>query len=116
MSPTEFHSCFISYSSYDQDVAERLYKDLQSKGVRCWYAPYHMKIGDKIRLSIDESIQAFDKLLLILSKHSVASQWVETEVETAFEQERQQNKLVLFPIRIDETVMQTKQSWAADIR
>jgi TIR domain/Galactose oxidase, central domain/Kelch motif len=115
-SPTEFYSCFISYSSYDEDIAKRLYTDLQSKGVRCWFAPHHMKIGDKIRSRIDESIRTYDKLLLILSQHSVTSPWVETEVEAAFEQEQQQKKLVLFPVRIDETVMQTKQSWAAEIR
>ena len=41
---------------------------------------------------------------------------MEKEVETAFEKERQHNKEVLFPIRIDESVMQTTKAWAADIR
>lgn len=44
------------------------------------------------------------------------SAWVETEAETAFEKERRYKKLVLFPIRLDEAVMQTRQAWAADIR
>ena len=39
MSPIEFYSCFISYSSKDQEFAERLHADLQSKNVRCWFAP-----------------------------------------------------------------------------
>jgi TIR domain len=75
-----------------------------------------MKIGDKIRVRIDESIHKYDKLLLVLSENSVASDWVEKEVETAFEKERQQHKTVLFPIRLDDTVMHTTQAWAADIR
>jgi hypothetical protein len=33
----------------------------------------------------------------------------------AFEKE-QQGKPILFPIRLDESVMQTSQAWAADIR
>lgn len=115
-SPLTFHSCFISCSSNDQVFAEQLYADLRRHGVSCWFAPHQMKIGDKIRASIDRSIRATDKLLLILSKHSVTSSWVETEVEAAFEQERRQKKLVLFPIRIDESVMQTTEAWAADIR
>ena len=41
----EFYSCFISYASRDQEFAERLYADLQSKGVRCWFAPEDMKNG-----------------------------------------------------------------------
>ena len=33
--PIEFYSCFISYSTADSDFADRLYADLQNKGVRC---------------------------------------------------------------------------------
>src|SRR5215207_600034 len=42
--PIEFYSCFISYSSKDQDFAERLHVDLQNNGVRCWFAPEDLKI------------------------------------------------------------------------
>lgn len=114
--PIEFYSCFISYSTIDQEFAERLYTDLQSKHVRCWYAPEHMKIGDKIRQTIDQTIRVYDKLLLVLSEHSIASECVEKEVETAFEEERKRKKTVLFPIRLDSTVMETDEAWAADIR
>lgn len=113
--PIQYYTCFISYSSKDQDFVERLYADLQSNNVRCWYAPEDMKIGDKIRQRIDESIRMYDKLLLVLSQHSVMSHWVEKEVETAFEKEQRHNKLVLFPIMLDDTVMRTNQAWAADI-
>jgi hypothetical protein len=54
--PIQFFSCFISYSSKDQDFAERLHADLQNKGVRCWFAPHNMDIGDEIRIRIDEEI------------------------------------------------------------
>ena len=114
--PIEYHTCFISYSSKDQAFAERLYADLQNKGVHCWFAPHDMRIGDEIRPRIDESIRIHDKLLLILSESSVKSQWVKKEVETAFEKERRRKKLVLYPIKLDETVTRTRQAWAADIR
>ena len=90
--PIEFYSCFISYSSKDQEFAERLHADLQAKGVRCWFAPEDMKIGAETRQAIDEAIRLHDKLLLVLSEHSVDSDWVQKEVETAFEQERQRRK------------------------
>lgn len=112
----QFYSCFISYSSKDHPFAERLYADLQNKGVRCWFAPEDMKIGDKIRDRIDESIRLHDKLLLILAEHSVSSQWVGNEVEAAFERERRENRTVLFPIRIDDAVSESKTGWAAAIR
>lgn len=112
----EYYSCFISHSSYDQAFADRLHADLQAAGVRCWFAPHDLKIGDRFRQRVDEAIRVHDKLLLILSEHSVESDWVATEVEAAFEKERQRAQSVLFPVRIDDPVMVTNQAWAADIR
>src|SRR5215470_2297790 len=113
---SQFYSCFISYASKDHAFAERLHADLQNKGVRCWFAPEDMKIGDRLRPRIDETIRLYDKLLLVLSKTSVASQWVEQEVETALARERQQGTTVLFPVRIDNTVMTLETGWPALIR
>lgn len=114
--PIEYYSCFISYSSKDNTLARRLYADLQSSNVRCWFAPEDLKWGQRIRTGIDEAIRLHDKLLLILSESSIESEWVEKEVETAFEKERKQKKTVLFPIRLDDCVLNTDQAWAADIR
>jgi len=112
--PIQFYSCFISYSSRDQSFAERLHADLQSKGVRVWFAPHDLPIGARIRPAIDESIRLHDKLLLVLSEASVSSQWVEQEVETALSREREQEgKVVLFPVRIDDAVMDIKTGWPA---
>lgn len=114
---SDYHSCVLSYATEDQVFAEQLYADLQSKGVPCWFAPHDFKTGDKLRDKIYEAIQEKDKLLLILSEHALKSDWVEREVELAFERERQAPEtLVLFPIRLDEAVMHTKAAWAGDIR
>ena len=61
-------------------------------------------------------IRVRDKLLIVLSEHSVQSDWVEKEVETAFEQERQEKRNVLFPIRLDDAGTGVKTGWAADLR
>jgi uncharacterized protein YjbI with pentapeptide repeats len=112
----QYYSCFISYSTKDQDFADRIYADLQNKGVRCWFAPHDMRIGDKILDAIDDAVRLRDKLLLILSEHSIKSEWVETEVTTAFEEERKRKQLVLFPVRLDDTVIDTNEAWAAQLR
>jgi hypothetical protein len=114
--PFQYYSCFISYSSRDEALAQRLHADLQDKGVRCWFAPEDLKIGDEFWSRIDESIQVYDRLLLVLSEHSVHSRWVQKEVETAFEKEGRGNRIVLFPIRIEGAVMHSAVGWAADIR
>lgn len=114
--PTQYHSCFISYSSKNETLARRLYADLRARSVQCWFAPEDMKTGNKIRTQIDEAIHLQDRLLLLLSEHSIASTWVENEVEAALEKEDRQQREVLFPIRLDDTVMQTSQAWAATLR
>ena len=111
-----YYPCFISYSHKDETFAARLHTDLTAQGVKCWYAPHDLRIGAKIRPAIDRSIQEHDKLLLILSKNSIVSDWVEAEVETALEKESKLNQTMLFPIRLDATVMNTDQAWAAHIR
>ena len=112
----DFYSCFISYSSKDQSFAERLRADLLTEGVRCWFAPEDLKIGEPFRQRIDESIRLHDKLLVVLSESSVSSPWVKDEVESALERERRENHLVLFPIRIDNAVIDTDGAWAASLR
>ena len=114
--PIEFYSCFISYSNKDKEFAKRLYVDLQNENVRCWFAPEDLKIGEKFRVRIDESIRLHDKLLIVLSEHSVASRWVAKEVETAFEKEVEQEKIILFPVRVDDAIFEIKTGWAADVR
>jgi len=122
----EFYSCFISHSSNDESVARRINEDLRTRGITSWYAPEDLKIGDALRSRIDESIRLHDKLLLILSRSSVASKWVESEVEAAFEEERHRSEkkpeglrgsvTVLFPIMIDDAVFESASGWVANVR
>jgi hypothetical protein len=114
--PFGYFTCFISFSTKDSRFAEKLKLDLGREGVRCWFAPEDMHIGDRIRDTIEKTIKMYDKLLVILSRNSIGSDWVEKEVETAFEEERRRNASVLFPIRIDQEVMNCNRAWAADIR
>ena len=120
--PIQFYSCFISYSSKDDEFAQRLHADLQAAKVRVWFAPEDMKTGDRIRDRIDESIRIYDKLLIVLSEASINSDWVETEVETALEKEQNiktkenPRPTVLFPIRIDSATEKSKLPWVRKIR
>ncbi|MCP4545838.1 MAG: TIR domain-containing protein [bacterium] len=109
-------TCFISYSHKDEDFAKRLYSDLEENGVSCWYAPEDLKIGEKTRRAIHQAISERDKLLLILSEHSARSEWVADEVEKALELERKEDRLILFPLRLDDAVMGIDADWPASIR
>jgi hypothetical protein len=98
MAPIQFYSCFISYSHRDEEFARRLHGRLQQAGLRVWYAPEEMKGGRKLHDQIDEAIRVHDKLLLVLSEASMASDWVKTEISKARKREKKEGKQVLFPI------------------
>jgi hypothetical protein len=112
----QYYSLFISYSSHDEALAKRLHADLQAAGIRCWYAPEDLKIGESILGGIDQGIHLHDKLLLLLSESSVQSAWVETEVQMALARERSERRRVLFPVRIDDAVLTNGAAWATLIR
>ncbi len=110
-----YHSCFISYASADERFARKLHEDLQLNGVRVWFAPEDLKIGDTIEDSIQEAILSYDKLILVLSEHSIGRAWVRHEFTRAIEKEKQSGQTVLFPIRIDDAVFDTTEQWAYDL-
>jgi TIR domain/Pentapeptide repeats (8 copies) len=95
-----FYSVFISHSTSDQRFANHLFDDLGAAGVRCWFSPHHVKGGQKINEQIDQAIRLYDRLLLILSEHSINSEWVKTEIAKARKREIRENRRVLFPIRL----------------
>lgn len=117
VNPTQYYSCFISYSSKDEVLAKRLSADLQAQGVRCWFASHDMKIGARIRATLDQAIRQQEKVLLLLSEHAIASSWVEDEVEVALERERKEHREILFPIDLDNAITQDDvPAWAEKLR
>jgi hypothetical protein len=98
--PFQFYSCFISYSSVDEDFCRRLHGRLQDAGLRVWFAPHDIQGGRKLHEQIDQAIRVYDKLLLVLSPHSMQSPWVEFEIRRARKREVAEQRRLLFPIRL----------------
>ncbi len=83
MQPIQYQSCFISDSSQDEEFARRLHEKLRGEKLRVWFAPEDMQGGQKLIEQIDRAIQVNDRLLLVLSEHSMNSEWVKTEIRKA---------------------------------
>lgn len=100
MEPIQFYSCFISYCSDDDAFARRLYARLAAENLRVWFTPEDMRGGKKTLAQIDEAIRVYDRLLLVLSRQSMASEWVRLEIKRAQRKEQETGTDVLFPIAL----------------
>ena len=93
---------FISYSHADSMFVEKLENHLNNKGIRFWRDVHDMKSG-RIETQIDRAIRQNPTVLLILSEHSIKSDWVEHEVRTARALEKEMGQDVLCPVALDDS-------------
>ena len=111
-----YNSCFVSYSGKDRNFIEKLNADFQKEGIRCWFAPEEMKMGDASRHRINQQIRVHEKLLIVLSGISIESPWIEQEVEAALDEEHLRNRSVLFPIRLDDSCLDGEKEWLLNLQ
>ncbi|MCP3914115.1 MAG: toll/interleukin-1 receptor domain-containing protein [bacterium] len=97
---SEYYSCFISYSRTDEAFATKLHRGLRNNGVRAFFAPVDMQPARRIDDQISDAIQASDRLLIVLSKDSIESNWVQRELKLARARERQEERHILLPISL----------------
>lgn len=70
---------FISYSRKDLDFVEKLAADLQAAGLDVWYDLSGLEVGERWQTEISTAIRDSQYLIVVLSKSSVVSEWVERE-------------------------------------
>jgi uncharacterized protein YjbI with pentapeptide repeats len=115
--PLQFQSCFISYTTENKAFADRLQKALNDKGIDYWYAPEHGRWGEELTTQIDREIKVRDRLILVCSQASLNnSDWVRWEIDRAMEMEKQRNKRVIFPLMIDDALLEWNHPRASRIR
>lgn len=93
---------FISYSSTDEEIAKKLQAEFTQKGVKTWFAPLKVKVdfSEEIMAAIAES----NYFAILLSKASMSSRHVLSELRTAFDN----NAMTIKPIFIENTVPPAK--------
>jgi hypothetical protein len=85
LQPIQFYSCFISYSTKDEEFVTRLHERMRAEKLRVWFAPEDIQGGKKLYEQVERAIQVHDRLLLVLSESSIHSEWVTTEIRNALE-------------------------------
>ena len=90
---------FISHSSIDSEVANRVVNFLEEKGISCWIAPRDIVPGSDWAASINTAITASKVFLVIYSANSSQSNQVAREMSLA----ESKNGVFVIPYKIDET-------------
>jgi hypothetical protein len=93
---------FISYSHADKTFVNKLENHLNKGGIRFW-RDVHDATAGRLEKQIDRAIRQNPTVLLVLSEHSLKSDWVEHEVRMARDLERKTVHDVLCPIALDES-------------
>jgi hypothetical protein len=93
---------FISYSRADSEFVNKIGASLTDKGIRYWRDIHDMKAG-RIEKQIEQEISDNRTVLLVLSEHSLKSDWVQHEVRMARETEKKAEQDVLCPIALDDS-------------
>jgi len=91
---------FIAHSSKDNRISKKIAEALKGEGFAVWYDEWEIKVGDSITQRISSGLQQGDFLVVILSKNSVKSKWVQKELAAALTLEAKRSMFIL-PVLID---------------
>ncbi len=88
------HDVFISYAREDRAKIEKIANALSQLGLRVWWDP-KIKTGAGFRQEISEALNSSRSVIVVWSRHSVASRFVADEADEGAARE------ILFPALID---------------
>lgn len=74
------YDVFISYASEDESFVSLLAELLTKVGVKLWFAPDILKVGDSLSRSIDKGLANAEHGVVVLSKPYIAKSWTEYEL------------------------------------
>jgi uncharacterized protein YjbI with pentapeptide repeats len=100
--PIQISPLFISYSHIDIAFVNKIEEHLNAKGIRFWRDVHHATAG-RLEKQIDRAIRHNPTVLLVLSEHSIKSDWVEHEVRTARELQKELGRDTLCPVALDDS-------------
>jgi hypothetical protein len=109
----QINCLFLSYSHGDSEFVEHLGKKLDNAGIIYWRDVYDAPAGPLEQI-VSRAIEQNPVVLLVLSKNSIESDWVEFEASEARRMEKQLNRYVLCPVALDDKWKYCK--WPAILR
>jgi hypothetical protein len=100
--PIYIGGIFISYSRADSEFVDKLYKELKESGASVWLDRHDLLAGP-LEKQIGRALRIQDIVIVVLSKNSIDSDWVENELDMARKKEKDEGRDVLCPIALDDS-------------
>lgn len=94
---------FISYCHEDVNAVKSFMQLLPLNTFDLWMDEKNITVGSNYTTKIFNAIHDSDFYVVFISAHSVNSSWVEAEIDFALQQKIDGNKLIIIPVRLDET-------------
>lgn len=91
-------SIFLSHTHADKAFVRKLAADLEAHGVRYWLDEAEIKVGQSLIKKIRQGLDGVDFVAAILSPDSIASPWVQRELDVAMNQEISGRQVKVLPI------------------
>lgn len=91
-------SVFLSHNHNDKSFVRRLAADLSNQGIPYWLDEAEIKVGESLIEKIRAGIDKVDFVAVVLSPDSVASPWVQREVDVAMNQEVLGRRVKVLPL------------------
>lgn len=88
---------FISYSSKDKEIADRIVKAIESTNHLCWIAPRNIPFGTPYARGIMDGIDNSSTFLVLITENSIKSEDVLNEVDNAHALKKK-----IIPIRLSD--------------
>ncbi len=89
---------FLSHSSRDKKLVARLAEDLTAEGIGVWLDAGEILPGDSIAQEIQKGLEASNLVVLVLSRASVRSGWVDKEWQSRIGREAKSGAVHIIPV------------------
>jgi hypothetical protein len=90
---------FISYSSKDRDIAETIYRALESRGHVCWISCRDVNPGENFQEAIVRALRDAKLMLLIFTANANNSDEIKKELVLAG-----RHQVTVVPVRVEDVV------------
>lgn len=91
-------SVFLSHTSTDKSFVRKLAYDLEAHGIKYWLDEAEIRVGESLIEKIRQGLDDVDYVAAILSPSSIASPWVQRELDVAMNQEISGRQVKVLPI------------------